>query len=417
MYCTIFICQRCLQPLKRCEPQETLTSEPEEPGESGVTLQEQLEELSEGGLSDTVLIDGRKSRNKDCYCLSGSVSSARTLNSIQETVLQIFETISGQREIDHPLCVECTDNLLEQLDSQITLSELDIQSYERCVESGEMQVEDEMEVLKEELRVLEQEEALLDRELEKVEEGCMEAAAALQEAQAETKKLERQESQYHVEYSALTWQQLELCEQLRSMENQLWYAQQQLSWLNSASIFQFTFEIWQEGPVGVINNLRLGCPPSGPVDWDEINAAWGQVALLLVALSNTIGLQFQRYQPVPRADHSYLKALTGNSALLPLFSDGSQNVFLNNEYDRAMIAFLDCLQQFKEKAEQGHQGLQLPYRIWVESGVLEDVTGSGDSCELRTHLNTRERWTQALSFMLVNLKCSLAWASLRYGKN
>ena len=41
------------------------------------------------------------------------------------------------------------------------------------------------------------------------------------------------------------------------------------------------FYIWHEGAFGTISGFRLGRTPSQPVDWDEINAAWGQAVLLL----------------------------------------------------------------------------------------------------------------------------------------
>lgn len=37
------------------------------------------------------------------------------------------------------------------------------------------------------------------------------------------------------------------------------------------------FRIWFDGPFGTISGLRLGRTSSIHVEWDEINAAWGQV--------------------------------------------------------------------------------------------------------------------------------------------
>eukprot|EP00967_Tisochrysis_lutea_P042920 scaffold51711_cov22-Tisochrysis_lutea.AAC.1 len=36
-----------------------------------------------------------------------------------------------------------------------------------------------------------------------------------------------------------------------------------------------------DGPFGTISGFRLGRTPEAPVEWDEINAAWGQAVLLL----------------------------------------------------------------------------------------------------------------------------------------
>ena len=40
-----------------------------------------------------------------------------------------------------------------------------------------------------------------------------------------------------------------------------------------------------DGPFGTISGFRLGRTPEAPVEWDEINAAWGQAVLLLYTMS------------------------------------------------------------------------------------------------------------------------------------
>ena len=45
-----------------------------------------------------------------------------------------------------------------------------------------------------------------------------------------------------------------------------------------------------------MTNHRLGRLPSIPVDWNELNTAWGQTVLLLSSLVKKIKLQLQRYK-------------------------------------------------------------------------------------------------------------------------
>ena len=45
------------------------------------------------------------------------------------------------------------------------------------------------------------------------------------------------------------------------------------------------FRIWFEGSCGTISGLRLGRTAQQPVEWEEINAAWGQAVLLLSTLA------------------------------------------------------------------------------------------------------------------------------------
>jgi hypothetical protein len=48
-----------------------------------------------------------------------------------------------------------------------------------------------------------------------------------------------------------------------------------------------------------------------------------------------------------------------------------------------MMDFLDCMQQFKEKVENGKEGLCLPYMIHMEGGLMEDSLGGGECCSIR----------------------------------
>ncbi|KAL2770629.1 beclin-2, partial [Daubentonia madagascariensis] len=348
------------------------------------------------------------------FTLLGKIDSMRTLGNIQKAAGDISDILSGQRVVDHPLCEECTDSLLEQLDTELSLTDLDCQIYQGCLEIRELAGEDERDALQAELQDVEQEEARLARELQDVDRDHARVAADLEAAQAEAAELEEQERQYHRDYSALKWQQLELLDQLGSVQNRLWRARAQLHRLKEINVFSAAFEIREEGALGIINNFRLGCLPTVPVPWTEISAAWGQTAWLLLALANTIGLKFQRYQLVPCGNRSYLKSLADDCTELPLFCHRGQNAFLDDKFDSAMVAFLDCMQQFAEAAGKGASDLCLPYRIHVERGLLEDAAGSGERYSIRTRLNTEGQWTKALKLMLVNFKWSLAWVSLRY---
>ncbi|XP_055276236.1 beclin-2-like [Moschus berezovskii] len=422
-----FLCQRCSQPLKlnhSTEPSQepgalmliSAQGETRETQEGPPSKEEaNFENLRDGAFCRTPHPpSGGMSWNYSNFTLLGRLEPRRSLDSIQKTIRDNFDILSGEREVDHPLCMDCIDYLLEVLDIEFAITESDVQNYKCYLETREWKSEDEREMLQEKLKGLELEEARLLQEVAEVEKNQERVAADLEAAQAETKMLEQQENQYWKDYSKLKWQQLELHEELSSVEMRLQYAQIQWNQLEKTDVFNATFKIWQDGPLTIINNFRLGRLPTVPVCWSEINAAWGQTALLLLALANTIGLEFQRYRLIPCGNHSYLRSLIDDCAKLPLFSSGKQNVFLHNKFDQAMMAFLDCMQQFKEAAERGELGLCLPYKIDVKKGLMEDPGSSSGFYSIRTHLNTEEDWTKALKLMLINFKCSLTWVSLRY---
>ena len=71
-------------------------------------------------------------------------------------------------------------------------------------------------------------------------------------------------------------------------------AQGQLDKLKKTNVFNAAFHIWHSGHFGTINGFRLGRLPSVPVDWNELNTAWGQTVLLLHSLARNIQLQLVR---------------------------------------------------------------------------------------------------------------------------
>ncbi|XP_023612660.1 beclin-1 isoform X4 [Myotis lucifugus] len=250
------------------------------------------------------------------FTLIGEASDGGTMENLSRRLKvtgDLFDIMSGQTDVDHPLCEECTDTLLDQLDTQLNVTENECQNYKRCLEILEQMNEDDSEQLQMELKELALEEERLIQELEDVEKNRKLVAEDLEKVQAEAERLDQEEAQYQREYSEFKRQQLELDDELKSVENQMRYAQMQLDKLKKTNVFNATFHIWHSGQFGTINNFRLGRLPSVPVEWNEINAAWGQTVLLLHALANKMGLKFQRYRLVPYGNHSYLESLTDKS--------------------------------------------------------------------------------------------------------
>lgn len=430
-----FTCQRCYQPLRWTQPREPLgldtSGEPaasnlpsahREPGEtpeegSTSAVETDVEKLQNGASGRTIPGDGRVSApsRSSIFTLLGKFGSGRTLHSIQKSIQGTFDILSGEGDLDQPLCQECTDNLLKHLDTQLRTLESDCLIYKCYLDIRERVSEDGRKALQEELKAAELEEARLVRELEEVEESRERAAEALKAAQAEAALLDQQETQYQRDYSRLQWQQLDLCDELSSVENQLRYAQTQLACLEKTNALRSTFEIRDDGPLASINNFRLGCLAAVPVGWDEISAAWGQAALLLLALSRKLGLQFRRFRLIPCGNRSHLQCLSENSVELPLFFHQGQGGPSYCQFDRGMLAFLDCMQQFKKEAEKGEEpGVCMPCQMHAREGLIEEPGAGGECYSIRTHSNTEERWSKALKLVLTNFKCSLDWVSLRY---
>uniref|UniRef100_A0AAQ6AN17 Beclin-1 n=1 Tax=Amphiprion ocellaris TaxID=80972 RepID=A0AAQ6AN17_AMPOC len=400
-----FVCQRCCQPLKLDTSFNVLDR---------VTIHELIENKQDG-VSRKYIPPARmmSTESANSFTLIGEASDGGTMENLSrrlKVTSDLFDIMSGQTDVDHPLCEECTDTLLDHLDTQLNITENECQNYKQCLELlSHLQVEEE-ETLLAELQQLKEEEEALVQELEAVEEQRAAVAQDLTQSRIHSQQLDTEELQYQKEYSEFKRQQLELDDELKSVDNQMRYCQIQLDRLKKTNVFNATFHIWHSGQFGTINNFRLGRLPSVPVEWNEINAAWGQTVLLLHALANKMGLRFQSR---PGYNCALLSCRVSVQEL-PLYCSGGLRFFWDNKFDHAMVAFLDCVQQFKEEVEKGDTGFCLPYRMDVEKGKIEDTGGSGGSYSIKTQFNSEEQWTKALKFMLTNLKWGLAWVTSQF---
>ena len=135
------------------------------------------------------------------------------------------------------------------------------------------------------------------------------------------------------------------------------------------------------------------------MEWSEINAAWGQTALLLWALARKVNITFNKYQVVPYGAFSYVKNLSDDKTL-PLYGSGGFRMIFDSKFDMAMVAYLDCLNQFANEVQR-HGAFSLPYEM--DKGKIRD-TNSGQWHSIKLQFNSEENWTKALRYMLTNLK-------------
>lgn len=113
--------------------------------------------------------------------------------------------------------------------------------------------------------------------------------------------------------------------------------------------------------VGTINGLRLGGRPV--VEFDEINAAWGLVALCIDRLAVKVGCTFQRcvvacgartgadgrYKIIPLGSFSRIEE-TGRASY-ELYGSGDMTparLWQNRQFSSGLVALLDCLKQLLE---------------------------------------------------------------------
>lgn len=323
--------------------------------------------------------------------------------------MTLFDTVSGNSNIDHPLCDECTDYLIEILDQQLQIAQYDYDDYLKYyLKLQSDKNEPKLSDLEKELNDLRSEEARYLEQLEALKKEEEEMRGKIAEQEEIAKRLTKEEEKYLKEHSKYRVDLMYTDEEARSLKNQIYHTNAHLDKLKKTNVFNATFHIWHKGHFGTINNFVLGRLPAAPVAWSEINAAWGQTALLLTALARKINLTFDRYKVVPYGNHSYIEVL-GEQKDLPLYGSGGVKFLWDTKFDSGMTAFLDCLQQFQERVEKGSKSFCFPYKM--SKGKLEDKEAS---YSIKIQLNSEEQWTKALKFMLTNLKWGLAFVSSQF---
>ncbi|CAK4031367.1 Vacuolar sorting-associated atg6 [Lecanosticta acicola] len=357
--------------------------------------------------------DGQTSSN-------GEISLSQDL----ETAMRLFEILSARSDIDHPICSECTELLLEGLQKRQVGVTRERDAYVEFLKRAQQDLPTDEERAKTK-RALEdarqrEKRALEELEALEAEKERMEDEIAALDAQVE--ELDEEEEQFWRERNAFTAELSSFQEERDSLQSQLAQDSKILEALQRTNVYNDTFCIGHDGTFGTINGLRLGKTQDQPVDWPEINAAWGQTLLLLTVVVEKLGIKLKGYELVPVGSTSKIIKLEYSQTastldgkpkrtILELFSSGDLPLglgFLHRNFDGAMIAFLECLRQAGEHVEhststQGTSALKMPYQI--SKDTIGDVSIKYEK------FAQEEQWAKACKYTLTCCKFLLAHAS------
>ncbi|CAH9083829.1 unnamed protein product [Cuscuta epithymum] len=318
-----------------------------------------------------------------------------------------FDIATKQTQIEQPLCLECMRVLSDKLDKEVEDVNRDIKAYEAClqrVEGEARNVLTEADFLKEKIKI-EEEEQQLEAAIEETEKQCADVTAELKELELKSGRFKELEEKYWQEFNNFQFQLISHQEERDAILAKTEVSQAHLELLKRTNVLNDAFPIGHDGEFGTINNFRLGRLPKIPVEWDEINAAWGQACLLLHTMAQYFRPKFPyRIKILPMG--SYPRIMDTSNNTYELF--GPVNLFWSTRYDKAMTLFLNCLKDFADFANgkdrenniPADKCFKLPYKI--ESDKVEN-------CSITQSFNKQENWTKALKYTLCNLKWVLYW--------
>ena len=411
------VCQRCSQPLRlRIQMDSSVLNNLRQ------VVLDQLQQTSESDpassdddataalpRSSTTIHGGKGKRASDMPGLKGQ-EDVGVVEDITQAA-EVFAFLSEHCDVDHPLCSECPEAVLEGYQKQLAQHNDAAGLYEELLAQLSAEVSNEKggegAGPDQELEALRREEEALKVELLRSEEKRRQYSEELAKEREREAGLKREEEEYWRDFNEHQRQMLQFADDQLSVTYQLQYYTEQLERLKKTNIINATFHIWHNGYFGTINGLRLGRLQSVPVEWSEINAAWGQTIFLLNTLARMSGVTFERYRLVPYGNQSIIEVLDGKKKVLPLHYTSGLRLFQEAKFDSAMVAFLDCLQQFKAHVETSSKGeFALPYKI--EKDRIGDDNGY---FSIKMNLNSMENWTKALKYTLTDLRWALTWVS------
>ncbi|KAI5288921.1 autophagy protein 6, partial [Ascosphaera acerosa] len=228
-----------------------------------------------------------------------------------ERAERLFDIISARSDIDHPVCTECTDLLLEQLGRELATATKERDTYVGFLTelANEVRARPSPDQLREELGAARAVEAAALQELRALEADKARVDAEVAALEAEARELDRQEEAFWQDKNAFWARAARLEDERDAAAVRYGHDLAQLEALRRTNVYADAFAISHDGPFATINGLRLGRLADHPVDWAEINAAWGQALLLLVSLAARCGFKFRGYRLRPLGSRSTIEKI------------------------------------------------------------------------------------------------------------
>lgn len=262
-------CQRCCQPLKihasfddldeksRAElmvssSKQHVDESVNEPSCDIVYKPVEAVKLSESGSSGNngFLVIGEQGQSVRHH--STSHCDQQDLNYKLQVTSRLFDILTDQSGIKHPLCEDCADFLIDQMDKKLEkiedeckefrdyLSLLEKKSTPEQKEKEEKMIKD----LESQCEQLMAEEEAIMSQLKRIDEEHKEVKDEVDTYKQELEQIEKEETNYWLEYNHLKRNYFSCEDELQSVSCQLRYSQYELEKLKKTNVFNLTFHIW-----------------------------------------------------------------------------------------------------------------------------------------------------------------------------
>jgi len=221
----------------------------------------------------------------------------------------------------------------------------------------------------------------------------------------ESKALDSYENRFWEDYQEYQLELARFNEEQDSVKQKIKVSTEQLERMKRTNVYDDAFHISYDGHFGTINGFRLGRLPSQDVEWPEINAALGQVVLLLQTIARQANFKFTKFTLLPMGSFSKMSKKDDPATVYELYGSKDLSIgklFWYRRFDQALVWLLHCIREFSDHISSVDKTFKQKYLL--KNDMIGDVS-------IKTQFNTDPKWTKALKYMLTNLKFLLLWSS------
>lgn len=349
-----------------------------------------------------------------------TIEDQHAISDRVNTFTNMFNIISSKYELDYPVCSDCANAMIKEMENKLNQLTEEKNMYVEFLRKLQRQNGPNNEESAEDLKKyekLEKEEQSLLQQIKEAEEKGKQLKKELTDAEVELGEVEKKENECYLRRNEYEMKLRSSMDDLGRAKSMYQSNMDQLDTLRKANVFTDTFDITFDGPVGRINELRLGIADDKSISWNEINAALGHIVLLLSVCIRILNISIPEYILVPMGSTSRIERIEKDKndpdkklkKVFDLYSVGEFSlgrIFTHNKLDAGMMALLDVIRRIADELKKISPENELPFRM------SKNKIGGHSICPSARQSN--EDWTEACKYLLTNVKWILTLSMGHY---
>lgn len=186
-----------------------------------------------------------------------------TLSHRLQASNRLFDIISSHSDIDHPICTDCTETLLDGLEQRLADARRERDAYSELLQrlKKETQVQEQQQSLGDELEAIEVEEKRLLEELKNAEQERKATEKELESLDRESQELDIKEQEFWKEKTAFDAELRDFQNERDALNMKYDHDSALLERLQKCNVYNDSFSIGHDAHFATINGLRMGRLP------------------------------------------------------------------------------------------------------------------------------------------------------------